>query len=179
MQRMQSITHLVSTTRHHIMLESQQRWLLGDHGPKLPSGVWGVWRVGHFARECPTRLNREVKFTTMPGRRNPRKCSQHAHSRGDKPPHGMEHWKQKVREMRKRCEWRQLLPLNAPDNVGVEYTVSIFMEHDTPTILVEREGMSSSLNLDTSCNVPILQPGISRGDVQVTTLELYGVTLES
>jgi hypothetical protein len=27
--------------------------------------------VGHFAIECPTRLNREVNFTTTPGRWNP------------------------------------------------------------------------------------------------------------
>jgi len=47
--------------------------------------------VGHFARECPTRLKREVNFTTTPGRRNPSERFQRvrSHSPGDKPPDGM------------------------------------------------------------------------------------------
>lgn len=55
--------------------------------------------------------------------------------------------------------------LNAPDSAVVMCTVSILLEHGSPTISVEIEGMSRSLILDTGCNVSILQPSISRGDV--------------
>jgi hypothetical protein len=50
------------------------------------------------------------------------------------------------------------------------------LEHGTPTISAEIEGMSRSLILDTGSNISIMQPGISRSNVQVTTLEPYGVT---
>ena len=36
--------------------------------------------------------------------------------------------------------------------------------------------MSTSLTVDTGSSVSILQPGVSRGDVRVPTLEPYGVT---
>jgi len=36
--------------------------------------------------------------------------------------------------------------------------------------------MSRSLILDTGSNISIMQPGISRSNVQVTTLETYAVT---
>jgi len=50
------------------------------------------------------------------------------------------------------------------------------MEHGTPTISAVIEGMSRSQILDTGSNISIMQPGISRSNVQVTTMELYGVT---
>ena len=68
--------------------------------------------------------------------------------------------------------------LNAPDNAVVKSAVCVLLEHGTPTISVEIEGMSRSLILDTGSNVSILQPGVSRGDVRVTTMEPYGVTGE-
>jgi hypothetical protein len=50
------------------------------------------------------------------------------------------------------------------------------MEYGVPTISVEIEGMSKSLILDTGSNISNLQRGISRCNVQVTTVEPYGVT---
>jgi predicted aspartyl protease len=41
---------------------------------------------------------------------------------------------------------------------------------------VEIEGMSRSLILDTGSDISILQPGISKSNVSVTSLEPYGVT---
>jgi len=41
---------------------------------------------------------------------------------------------------------------------------------------LEIEGMSRSLILDTGSKVSILQPGVLRGDVKVTTMKPYGVT---
>ena len=56
--------------------------------------------------------------------------------------------------------------------------VSIVLEQGTPTVRVETEGMPRSLIIDTSSNVSILQPGMSRRDVSVTTTRPYGVTGE-
>jgi hypothetical protein len=66
--------------------------------------------------------------------------------------------------------------LNAPDNAVTKSTVDILLEHGTPTNLVQIEGMSRRLILDTGSNISILQPGVSRGDIKVTTMEPYGVT---
>ena len=66
--------------------------------------------------------------------------------------------------------------LNAPENAVMKPVVPILLEHGTPTISVEIEGMSRSPILDTGSKVSIMQPGISRGNVKVTTLEPYGVT---
>jgi len=51
------------------------------------------------------------------------------------------------------------------------------LEHGIPSILVNIEGMSQYLILDTS-SISILQPGILRCDVKVTSLKPYAVTGE-
>jgi len=66
--------------------------------------------------------------------------------------------------------------LNAPENAVTKLTVPILLEQGTPTISAEIEGMTRSLILDTGCNISIMQPGISRSNVQVTTLEPHVVT---
>ena len=55
---------------------------------------------------------------------------------------------------------------------------STVLEQDTPTVRVEIEGMPRSLIIDTSSIVSILQPGMSRHDVSVTTTRPYDVTGE-
>jgi hypothetical protein len=55
--------------------------------------------------------------------------------------------------------------LIAHDNAVAKAAVAIQLEHDSPTVLVETEGKSRRLILDTGSNIPILQPGVSRGDV--------------
>jgi hypothetical protein len=50
------------------------------------------------------------------------------------------------------------------------------LEHGTPTVAADIEGMSRSLILDTGSNISIMQPCISRSNVQVTAMEPYGVT---
>jgi len=68
--------------------------------------------------------------------------------------------------------------LDAPDNAAMKSMVSIVLEQGTPTVRVEIEGMLRSLIIDTCFNVSILQPGMSRRDVSVTTTRPYGVTLD-
>jgi hypothetical protein len=82
----------------------------------------------------------------------------------------------RIREMGKSCERYSSFHLSAPETAVGKTKVPILLEHGTPTISVEIEGMSRRLILDTSSNVSILQPGISRGDIRVTTMEPYGVT---
>jgi hypothetical protein len=62
--------------------------------------------------------------------------------------------------------------LNAPENAFRIHQVFITMEYAVPTRSVEIDSMSRSLILDTGSNISILQPGISRCNVQVTTVEL-------
>jgi hypothetical protein len=66
--------------------------------------------------------------------------------------------------------------LNLPENAVKRPKVPILLEHGTPTISVEIEGMSRSLILDISSNISILQPGVSIGNVSITSVEPYGVT---
>jgi hypothetical protein len=53
------------------------------------------------------------------------------------------------------------------------------LESGATTISVEIEGMARRLILDTGSNVSIMQPGISTGDVRVTSAKPYGVTGET
>ena len=66
--------------------------------------------------------------------------------------------------------------LNVSENAVSTHTVPIILEHGTPTISADIEGMSRGLILDTGSNISIMQPGISKSNVQVTTMEPYGVT---
>jgi len=52
------------------------------------------------------------------------------------------------------------------------HKVSITMEYGVPTISVETESMLRSLILETGSKISILQPGISKCNVQVTTVQL-------
>jgi len=73
--------------------------------------------IGHFARECPTRLNREVNSTNSPGKRNPSEV-RNVHALREKSPHpeqeGSAKRKSRVRETRARCKGRQLLSPQRP-----------------------------------------------------------------
>ena len=64
--------------------------------------------------------------------------------------------------------------LNVSENAVSTHTVPIILEHGTPTISADIEGMSRGLILDTGSNISIMQAGISKSNVQVTTMEPYG-----
>ena len=64
---------------------------------------------------------------------------------------------------------------NASDK-AVMISVSMSLEHGTPTISVQMEGVSRCLILDTGSNVSILQPDVSSCDVRVTAQKPHGVT---
>jgi len=66
--------------------------------------------------------------------------------------------------------------LNAHENAVTKLTVPISLEHGTPNISAVTGGMLRSLILDTGSNISIMQPGISRRNIKVTTQEPYGVT---
>ena len=53
------------------------------------------------------------------------------------------------------------------------------MEHGTPVIKAEIEGVERSLIVDTGSDVSILQPGISKASMRNTTLRPYGVSGET
>jgi hypothetical protein len=66
--------------------------------------------------------------------------------------------------------------LNVPKNAARNCKALIILEHGMPTVSVDIEGLSRTLKLDTGSNISIVQPGISRSNIQVTTMEPYGVT---
>jgi hypothetical protein len=59
------------------------------------------------------------------------------------------------------------------------FSISFLLQLGAPTKFVEIEGMARRLILDTGYNVSIMQPGISTGDVRVTSTRPYGVTGET
>jgi hypothetical protein len=66
-----------------------------------------------------------------------------------------------------------------PDNAVRKPTVSLQVKSGTPSVSVDIEGVMRHLILDTGSNVSILQPGISRSDVEVTELKPCGITGET
>jgi len=56
--------------------------------------------------------------------------------------------------------------------------VSVLLEHGTPFVLLELEGVSRDLILDTGSNISILEFGVSRRDISVTSAKSFGVTGE-
>ena len=57
--------------------------------------------------------------------------------------------------------------------------VSTAMEHGTPIIKADIQGLETSLIVDTGSDVSILQPGISKASIRNTTLRPYGVSGET
>ena len=57
--------------------------------------------------------------------------------------------------------------------------VKTAMEHGTPAIKADIEGVERSLIVDTGSDLSILQPGISKPSIRDTTLKPYGVTGET
>jgi len=69
--------------------------------------------------------------------------------------------------------------LAVPEKAVTVKSVTTEMEHGTPAIKADIEGMESSLIIDTSSDVSILKPEISNANIRVTTLRPYGVTGEN
>jgi hypothetical protein len=59
--------------------------------------------------------------------------------------------------------------IKAPENAVARPVVSVQLEHGTPFIWVDIEGVSRSLILDTGSNISILQIDVSKSDIRVTT----------
>jgi hypothetical protein len=68
--------------------------------------------------------------------------------------------------------------LCAPSYAVAKPMVSVQLECGTPPVSVNTEGVRRRLILDTG-SVSILQPSISRNDVEVTNVKPYGVTGET
>jgi hypothetical protein len=62
---------------------------------------------------------------------------------------------------------------------GGDMRVSVQMERGSPAILVEIEGGTKRLIIDTGSSVSILQPAVSRRGIWVTAIKPYGVTGEN
>ena len=69
--------------------------------------------------------------------------------------------------------------LTVPEKSITVKKVTTAMEHGSPAIRADIEGVERSLIIDTSSDVPILKPGISNAYIKDTTLRPYGVTGET
>ena len=70
------------------------------------------------------------------------------------------------------------LHLKALVNAVGKSTLSVVLEHGTPIVRLEIEGVSQDLIVDTDSNISILLPGVSRSDISVTSVKPFGVTDE-
>jgi len=68
--------------------------------------------------------------------------------------------------------------LEATVNAVVRPTVSVALEHGTPSISLRIEG-EDRVMIDTVSNISIVQPGISKSEVRHTDMRPYGVTGET
>jgi hypothetical protein len=69
--------------------------------------------------------------------------------------------------------------LGSPEKAVTIRSVSVRLEYGAHSVLVNIEGVTRSLILDTGSSVPILQPRVSNSKVKVTSLKPYGVTGEA
>lgn len=122
--------------------------------------------IGHFASQCPTRLNRLRASKRSPGRRKQIKRSGRPHF----PPENVPN------RQKQAGGGSNSSRLSAHVRAARNPVVPIFWEQHTPTVVVEIEGMSRRLILDTGSSVSILQPGISRREVQTSTARPSGAT---
>jgi hypothetical protein len=66
-----------------------------------------------------------------------------------------------------------------PEKFVTVKKVTTAMEHGTPAIKADIEGVDRSLIIDTGSDVSILKPGISNANIRDTILRLYGLTGET
>ena len=69
--------------------------------------------------------------------------------------------------------------LTVPEKAVTVKKVKTAMEHGTPAIKADIEGVERSLFIDTVSDVSILKPGILNANNRDTTLRPYGVTGET
>ena len=121
-------------------------------------------RRGRFARECPTRL-KGARTRNSPGKGNPSGRSTRPRSSGDEsPPHepGRQTGNQEPGKRLRGEGEGSSLHLDTHGNAVERPTVSVLLEHGSPTVSLEIEGEPKRLIVDTGSNVSILQPGVSQ-----------------
>ena len=77
--------------------------------------------------------------------------------------------KRSLRTSKTRSSEESSLQFNTVKTLS-ECPVSVPLEHGTPTVSLEIEGLSRNRMVDAGSNISILQPGVSRSDV-VTSLK--------
>ena len=173
------IRRKVSEMQLLVTKRSQRHRELRMHRQRRALRCYDCEGFSHFGRECSTwQKERPVQRNRLGGG-TPLNVRD-VHGPPAKGPHikrtGSAKRKQRISETRERgVNDDSSFRLNVSENVST-HTVHIILEHGTPTISVCIEGMSRGLILDTGPNISIMQLGRSKSNVQVTTMEPYGIT---
>ena len=142
-RRSADATRAVSHTpgQHHITPRSTNKpTILGNRNAQTKAvlGYYECEVVGHFARECPTRLNTEVNSTNSSGSRNPSERSRRSRCPSDKPPtrnkKGRNKGNNESGKRERGVNEDTSFHLNAPDNAVAKSVVCVLLEHGTHTI---------------------------------------------
>ena len=137
--------------------------------------------IGHFGRECPTRIKRLGSSPNSPGRRNP---SERAFETSKLTQREASERDYTARYERNTHEGKRVrgesgdssLHLGVPENAVGKTNIAVLLEHGAPSITLEIEGKWRRLFVDAGSSVSILQPGVSRRDLRDTSLRPFGVT---
>jgi len=104
--------------------------------------------VGHFVRKGAMRLRKEANSTNAPGRKNPTERRRRSRSPGNKPTQNRKGSEQPSHKPGKRelvTNDDSFFHLNLSKNAVKRTKFPIQLEHGTPTISVEIEGIWRSL----------------------------------
>jgi len=136
--------------------------------------------IRHFARECYARMRREANLSDSPWIRCQTDCSRplkfllqqaHIHNQARTQKNG-------TRETQTRCGAGSYLQLKTTEKAVMLTESSVLLEHDTPYISVDVDGVARRLILDPLSNDSLMQPCISGIAVKVTHILTYGITGE-
>jgi hypothetical protein len=68
------------------------------------------------------------------------------------------------------------LRLKTPENAVMAPSISVLLEHGTPSISVDIERVTRNLITDTGFSVSLMQPGIARSELRATHLKQQTVS---
>jgi hypothetical protein len=131
--------------------------------------------VGHFARDCPSRITRLNLNKSGAGNRNMSQVSAGSSSQqAARRPPGRRNDRSTGRRERKGSGYSAFHVL-VPENVADYLVVTVQSRAGTPTVDVEIAGTRREFVLDTRSGISLIQPGVYSTEIKPTNLSPFGV----